>query len=125
VQVAGFMRRGSLSPANFLDIHDTRELLDGAEFHDSKVGNQHGYDLTLSSSWALHNFSDGAAALSSVISLLDPHSVEDEILTIDPKRVRIPNYPIDAASFSRDSTELVQAPMVQKNDDLSEIPCIL
>jgi len=119
VQMVGVMWRRSLKPVDFLDIynHETAR----AELHSLRVGNQHNYPLTLSSTWALEGLSEGAGCLLSVISLLDADRIQEAIFTTNPARGNLRALPISKPSYSKELTELVKSSLVHRNKDEDEI----
>jgi hypothetical protein len=119
VQMAGVMWRRSLKPVDFLEIynHETER----AELHSLRVGNQHNYPLTLSSTWALEGLSEGAGCLLSVISLLDADRIQEAIFTTNPARGNLLGLPISKPSYSKELTELVKSSLVRRNKDEDEI----
>lgn len=97
-QMAGIMHREKLSLSKFLEIYETREHR--FRYHSARVGNLHGgYNLTLTSAWALENMSPGAAQLLSVISMLAPASIPEDILTKTPERAKLPGYPLESGAY--------------------------
>ncbi|KAI1758695.1 hypothetical protein GGR53DRAFT_215907 [Hypoxylon sp. FL1150] len=100
-QMAGIISRHKLSLSKFLEIYESREHR--LMYHSTRVGNLHGgYTLTLTAAWALENLSPGAAQLLSVISMLAPASIPEEILTTTPERTKLSGYPLDSGSYSRE-----------------------
>ncbi|XXH04594.1 hypothetical protein Hte_011011 [Hypoxylon texense] len=97
-QMAGIMYREKLSLSKFLEIYESREHR--LRYHSARTGNLHGgYNLTLTSAWALEEMSLGAAQLLSVISMLAPASIPVDILTTTPERASLPGYPLDSGAY--------------------------
>lgn len=100
-KMAVIMQRQKLSLFKFLEIYESREHR--FNYHSARVGNLHGgYTLTLTAAWALEDMSQGAAQLLSVISLLAPESIPEEILTKAPEKANLPGYPLDSGAYSRE-----------------------
>ncbi|KAK1749795.1 hypothetical protein QBC47DRAFT_395340 [Echria macrotheca] len=118
VQMAGIIRRRSLSLAEFLEIYCQEE--ERTELHELRVGTLHGYGLTLSSVWAFDSFTPGARQILSVIALLDPDSIAEEILTTAPQDA-MTGFPQTKPAFFRDLSILAQSSIIHRNTDQNEL----
>ena len=119
IQMAGVILRRSLKPGQFLDIY--KDETERAELHGLRVGSQHSYSLTLSSTWALESLGPGAACLLSLISLLDGERVQESIFTTCPERGCLKDLPITVTSYSKDLTQLTKTSVVRRNQDVDEL----
>lgn len=99
-QMAGIIGRRKLSLSKFLE--DYKSDKDRSNYHSKKSGKLDGYALTLTAAWALKDMSLGAAQILSVISLLAPASIPEEILTKKPELAQLPAYPLGSAEYYRE-----------------------
>ncbi|KAF9888438.1 hypothetical protein FE257_008716 [Aspergillus nanangensis] len=99
-QMAGIIGRQKLSLTKFLEVYKSDK--DRYNYHLKKSGKLDGYTLTLAAAWALKDMSLGAARLLSVISLLAPASIPEEILTTKPEQAQLSGYPLDSANYCRE-----------------------
>ncbi|KAI1339138.1 hypothetical protein F5Y15DRAFT_384912 [Xylariaceae sp. FL0016] len=124
-QMAGIMHRERISVARFLEIYETREHR--YRYHSTRFGNMHGgYKMTLATAWALEGMSLGAAQLLSVISMLAPASIPEEVLTKTPDRSGLPDYPLDIGAYCQErerilSLSIVSQPSGDSSQDLGEL----
>ncbi|KAK0727161.1 P-loop containing nucleoside triphosphate hydrolase protein [Lasiosphaeria miniovina] len=119
VQMAGIIRRRNLSLAEFLEIYCQEE--ERTELHELRVGTLHGYGLTLSSVWAFNGFNPGARQILSVVALLDPDSIVEEILTTAPQDSSLESFPQTKPAFLRDLSTLTQSSIIHRNTDQNEL----
>lgn len=119
VQMAGVIRRRSLSLAEFLDVYS--EEVERSELHQLKVGTQQGYGLTLSSVWAIEDFGSAAYWILSVISLLDPDCIQEEILYTWAPGEELPDFPQSKRAYLRNLAELLQSSIVHRDSDQNEL----
>ena len=119
VQMAGIILRRSLKPSHFLDIYN--DEAERANLHSIRVGSQHNYSLTLSSTWAFETLSPGAACLLSIMSLLDGERIQEGIFTTSPERGHLSDLPISISSYSKELTQLLKTSLVFRNQDEEEL----
>lgn len=112
VQVSGTITRRKLTLSNFLEEY--RGLLERANYHRTKAGMQHGYLVTLTTNWALEGLLPEAARILSVISLLHPSAIEEEILISLPEKARLPDYPQTQSAYSKALTQLESSSIITR-----------
>lgn len=99
-QMASIIGRRKLSLSKFLEVYKSDK--NRANYHSKRSGKLDGYALTLSAAWALKDMSLGAAQLLSIISLLAPASIPEEILTKKPELAQLPSYPLESDRYYRE-----------------------
>ena len=112
VQVSGTITRRKLTLSNFLEEY--RGLLERANYHRTKAGMQHGYLVTLTANWALEGLLPEAARVLSVISLLHPSAIQEDILISLPEKAGLPDYPQSQSAYSKALTQLESSSIITR-----------
>ena len=112
VQMAGIIRRRTLSFADFLEIYS--QQTERPELHDLRVGTLHGYGSTLRAIWSLTDFELGPKQILSVATFLEPDSIAEEIFTTAPQD-SLPGFPQNKSAFLRGLSTLTQCSIISRN----------
>ncbi|OCL12400.1 hypothetical protein AOQ84DRAFT_437031 [Glonium stellatum] len=117
-QMARFITRRNMTFPEFLQAYSEREsreeMFKFQVEESSGTGGPSNYGHTLASVWALEVLKDGKALLD-VISMLDPDSISEHILTTCAERVTLKDYPQSLKTYSAARTELLQCSIVTGN----------
>jgi hypothetical protein len=118
-QMAGYIRRRSLSLAEFWDICNQKNEI--PDLHQAKIGPHRGSEHTLATIWALEGLGQGAATILSISSLLDPDGIQEEILTTKPEEAQPLLLPISKSLYHKDLAELIQSSLVRRAVERKEL----
>jgi hypothetical protein len=114
-QMARFITNSNLTFSEFIDAYSEREKKEAMfKFQVHGPNAQASYGHNLASVWALENLKEGKALLD-VISMLDPDSIPEHILTSYAETVTLKDYPTSIKAYSAARTELIQSSIVGGN----------
>lgn len=119
VQMAGIIQRRRLSLADFLELYN--EEVEQQDLHSQKYGPQQGYEYTLATVWSLQTLTRGAFQILSVVSFLDPDSIQEQIFTLKEQTADLPHLPYTKGAYKKTLQELVQSSLIHQNRDLNEL----
>ncbi|KAF2816920.1 TPR-like protein [Mytilinidion resinicola] len=114
-QMARFITNSNLTFSDFIRAYNEREKKEAMfKFQVDGPNAQANYGHNLASVWALENLREGKALLD-VISMLDPDSIPEHILTSFADTVNLKEYPKSIKAYSVARTELIQSSIVGGN----------
>jgi hypothetical protein len=116
IQMAAVISRNDMTYKDFLEYYDREQCV--KDFIDFNLGQDTGYEHTLSTVWALDRLSRGASSLLEVISLIDPDRIQEEILEQDSSTVQIEDgrgYPQDPSEYLKARAELIKSSLITRN----------
>ena len=94
VQMAGVCLLRNWSPDEFLRRYDND--MERHKLHDVENPFAGSYLRTLASIWSLHNFQESPRSVLSILALLDPENIREDILTTKPELAQLPGFPTDS-----------------------------
>ena len=121
--MTGTINRRKITLSDFLEGYEG--VLERAEYHSTKAGMQHGYLVTLTSNCALEGLLPEAARLLSIISLLNPSSIQEEILISLPEKAGLPDYPQTRSAYSKAFTKLESGSITTRRPAIGNEPAEL
>ncbi|KAF2502331.1 hypothetical protein BU16DRAFT_612008 [Lophium mytilinum] len=114
-QMARFITNSDLTFSDFIRAYNEREKKEAMfKFQVDGLTTKANYGHNLASVWALENLKEGKALLD-VISMLDPDSIPEHILTSFADTVNLKEYPKSIKAYSVARTELIQSSIVGGN----------
>ncbi|OCK85533.1 hypothetical protein K432DRAFT_439187 [Lepidopterella palustris CBS 459.81] len=120
IQMAGIIRRRTLSLADFLELYDVEATR--SNLHRLDLGRpSHGYSHTLDTVWGLSKFEAGPSAIVKIVSFLDPDRVQEEVLTRNPAEIRLPGLALDRLAYQEDLAKLTKSSIIKRYIDLREL----
>jgi hypothetical protein len=108
-QMASIIRRLRVNYADFLQLYE-RENRRLYEMMPEK--HPKGYQHSLATVWSLQQFSPGSETLLQVLSMLDPDSVPESLMTQNLENFDLDGYPTDIITYYDARVELIGASLV-------------
>lgn len=108
-QMSSIIRRLRVSYADFLQLYQKENWrLHGLAPEE----NQGTYQHTLATVWSLQQFSDSSETLLQVLSLLEPDSIPETLLSTYSGKIALNGYPADMIAYFGARAELMGASLV-------------
>jgi tetratricopeptide (TPR) repeat protein len=111
-QMTGIMNQRRLTFSQFLAAYNLRESQEMLLNTHLEGGLQHlSYKHNLATVWGLENLRYGRALLD-VMSMLDPDSIAEDILTSMLGQITLPGYPHDSRTYEQAKMELLTCSLI-------------
>lgn len=112
-QMAGMVAQKQWSFTDFLKGYNERAVMDEAS---PQLIHKH----TLASVWALENLKCGRGLLS-VLSMLDPDGIPEQLLIAHMSSAELEDYPRDMTAFHQAKHELLSSSLIKEDKDTNEL----
>jgi NB-ARC domain len=120
-QMAGVITRRDLSFMEFLQAYEEEEYREELlNLRLESPGRRTGYEHTLASVWAVEKL-EHAGTLLDVLSLLDPDSIPERILTTRPGDAALEGFPSAATAYQRARSELLRSSLVSRDRNANSL----
>lgn len=108
-QMSSIIRRLRVNYADFMELYEK----ENRRLHEMLPDdNQSGYHHSLATVWSLQQFSYPSETLLQVLSMLDPDSVPETLLTQNYDKVELDGYPMDMIAYYNARVELIGASLI-------------
>lgn len=108
-QMSSIIRRLRVNYADFMQLYEK----ENRRLHEMLPDdNQRGYHHSLATVWSLQQFSYPSETLLQVLSMLDPDSVSETLLTQNYNKVELDGYPMDLIAYYNARVELIGASLI-------------
>lgn len=118
-QITSVIRMRQVSLTEFVELYE--DETERPEFQSLRLGNRRGYEHNLASVWMLGNLGAGPFTLLSVVSMLDPDGIPEEILKTAMEQCDVRDYPRTPREYHESLTPLLQTSIVQREINLSQL----
>ena len=119
-QMASVIQRQDLSLAEFLEIYEDQS--EHAQLHGMNFDlSTKNYPHTMSTVWAFERLSPSAKSLLNLIAFLDPDSIQEQLLSDALPELYGKIVSPTSTMYREARTELIQASLVKRNKNTSEI----